>query len=146
MNIAGGAYCFHSQIIRRCLAGGAPQCFILHRSTASTFERLRSASLHLSPNLASSSPFLLLGITLTDSFKTYRRYFAKVFSSPDSSQRICKISRENEKISKFLRIFTFLLSSRDILIQFKERKRKKKRLRYVSDLTSYLPSLYPSFF
>lgn len=36
MNIAGGAYCFHSQIIRRCLAGGEPQCFILLRSTGST--------------------------------------------------------------------------------------------------------------
>lgn len=36
MNIAGGAYCFHSQIIRRCLAGSEPQCFILLRSTGST--------------------------------------------------------------------------------------------------------------
>lgn len=40
MNIVGGAYCFHSQIIRRCLAGGAPQCFILLRSTGSTLEDL----------------------------------------------------------------------------------------------------------
>lgn len=49
MNIAGGAYCFHSQIIRRCLAGGEPQCFILLRSTGSTPVDLASLCVHKKP-------------------------------------------------------------------------------------------------
>lgn len=80
MNIAGGAYCFHSQIIRRCLAGGAAQCFILLRSTGSTLERLCSGFLHLLPFLSHR-----FSLSFALSSNSYRYQFQRRFPSQSPS-------------------------------------------------------------
>lgn len=86
MNIAGGAYCFHSQIIRRCLAGGAVQCFILLRSTGSTLERLCSGFLHLLPFL---SHRFSLSLSFALSSNSYRYQFQRRFPCPFPSPPLC---------------------------------------------------------